>query len=191
MKFPIHPTLQRRLGAALALIGLLLSASLPAAEPVDPLKLTSQLVWGTDNPKPANAEFKELEPVLRKRLARVFKWKNYFEIRSRQIVIDKAEPRRLRMSSECVLEFTLPEPDTLQVRLIGEGRLTKTMRQPIAAIRRGELLVLAGEGKDNTEDAWFVVLSLTREEKEPTTTVDPPPDKPARSDSTPAGQPSG
>lgn len=172
---------------ALALLGLLLftPASLSAADPLEPLRLTSQLVWGTDGAKPADAEFKELEPVLRKRLARIFKWKNYYEIRSRQIVIEEAPPRRLRMSEQCVLELTLPDRDTLQVRLIGEGRLTKTTRQPIAALRRGELLVLAGETKDNADDAWFVVLSVTPEKKEDGKPEDPPPGPPP----SPAGTP--
>lgn len=126
------------------------------------LPLTCQLIWGTDGVKPANAKCKEIEAPLKRRLSRVFKWKNYYEIRRKEIAIDGSEVQKVEMSDKCLLEISLPEPDTLEVKLIGEGRLTKTTRQPTKALRSGELLVLAGDAKDSREDAWFVVLSVPR-----------------------------
>jgi hypothetical protein len=125
----------------------------------EPLRLQAQLIWGTDGPKPAGASCRDLDPALRKRLARVFKWKHYYEIRRREVTVSSKRVKRLEMSDKCLLKFSLPEKGMVEVQLIGEGRLTKTMRQPAKALRNGELLVLAGETKDNINDAWFVVIS--------------------------------
>lgn len=134
--------------------------SLHAAE--EALPLYAQLIWGTDAVKPFDSPFKEVEPALRKRLGRVFKWQRYYEIRHRQTRVEPGKTSRLQMSDKCLLKLALKEPDMLEVRLIGEGRLTKTMRQPVAALRQGELLVLAGETKEDVNSAWFVVLSVPR-----------------------------
>lgn len=150
-------------GIALA-VGLgclgLTAPALRAAEKALPLQ--AQLIWGTDGVKPPNSPFKEVEPALRKRLGRVFKWQRYYEIRRRQTQVRPGKTSRLEMSDKCLLKLAVKDPDMLEVRLIGEGRLTKTMRQPVEALRKGELLVLAGETKEDVNSAWFVVLSVPR-----------------------------
>ena len=125
----------------------------------DDLRLQAQLIWGTDGEKPAGVNCKDVEPALRKRLSRIFKWKHYYEMRRRQVTVPTKRTPRLEMSKQCLLKFTIAEKDVVEVKLIGEGRLTKTVRQPVKALRNGDLLVLAGETKDNINDAWFVVIS--------------------------------
>ncbi len=151
--------------------------------PTKPLRLQAQLIWGTDGPKPADASCQDLAPDLHKRLSRIFKWKHYYEIRRRQVCVSPRKVRRLEMSDRCLLKFSLPEAEMVEVQLIGEGRLTKTMRQPAKALRNGELLVLAGETKDNINDAWFVVISQAPPPKPPKSAVPPPP--PPRETGTP------
>lgn len=140
------------------------------------LQLQAQLIWGTDGEKPAGVKCKDVDPALRKRLSRVFKWKHYYEMRRRRVSLPPKRTKRLEMSKHCLLKFTIPEKGVVEVKLIGEGRLTKTMRQPVKALRNGELLVLAGETKENINDAWFVVISVPAPEKPPVPGSTPRPD---------------
>lgn len=130
------------------------------------LVLQAQLIWGTDSEKPDDAKCKDLDADLHKRLARVFKWKHYYEMRRKQVVVRRGKTTRVEMSGQCVLKIALSDPQTVEVRLIGEGRLTKTTRQPVKALQSGEILVLAGETKDDVNDAWFVVISEPKPKKE-------------------------
>ena len=66
------------------------------------------------------------------------------------------------MSEKCELELKLVDDFTLEVKLFGEGKLTKTVRQSVQALRQGELAILAGDSKEKFGDAWFVVLSLPK-----------------------------
>jgi hypothetical protein len=126
------------------------------------IKLHAQLIWGTNDEKPARDECKEVSGRLREKLARVFKWKNYFLIKDETFTVKPGEERRVKMSDKCTLEFTLVDDFTLEVQLFGEGTLLKTVRQPIRALRQGEMAVLAGDAKDKLGDAWFVVLTMPR-----------------------------
>lgn len=126
----------------------------------DECRLKAQLVWGTDGQKPKDAEFEPLEPRIRQKLQKVFKWKNYFEINSQQIALTKREAKRLKMSSKCELDVKWIDDATIEVKLYGEGKWTKTIKQSVKALEHGELAVIAGDDKDHLEDAWFVVLSV-------------------------------
>ncbi len=137
-----------------------LAASLPASA-MD-LKLRGQLIWGTNDAKPKDGSCKDLEESLKGRLSRVFKWKNYFEIKDQPIVVVPGDARKVRMSEKCELELKLVDDFTLEVKLFGEGQLTKTLRQSVQALRQGELAILAGDSKEKFGDAWFVVLSVPR-----------------------------
>jgi hypothetical protein len=134
------------------------AAQLQAAD----LNLKALLIWGTDDQKPKDATFKEVEPELKKKLVGVFKWKNYFEITQKTITLSPKEPKKLRMSPKCELEISFADQANLDIKLFGEGRWTKTIRQNVKALLRGELAVLAGDDKDRYGDAWFVVISTDK-----------------------------
>lgn len=140
---------------------LALTFAAPAAQAMD-LKLRGQLIWGTNDPKPADGSCTDVDPALKARLSRVFKWQNYFQIRALDIVVPPGDARRVRMSDKCELELKLMDDFTLEVRLFGEGKLVKTVRQSVQALRQGELSILAGDSKERFGDAWFVVLSLPK-----------------------------
>ncbi|MCP5522832.1 MAG: hypothetical protein H7A46_14935 [Verrucomicrobiales bacterium] len=150
-------------GLVLALAG---TVDLRAQDPDSAIALQAQLIWGTDSAKPDDAKCKEVGAELGRRLSRVFKWKHYYEMRRKPVAVRKGKSTRVEMSGKCVLKFALADPETVEVRLIGEGRLTKTMRQPLKALENGEILVLAGDTKDDINDAWFVVISVPKPEKE-------------------------
>lgn len=126
------------------------------------LKLRSQLIWGTNDPKPQDGKCADVDPAIHARLAKVFKWQNYYLIKAQDVTVVPGETPRLRMSEKCELEFRLVDDFTLEIKLYGEGKLTKTVRQSLQALRQGELAVLAGDSKEKFGDAWFVVISQPR-----------------------------
>lgn len=125
------------------------------------INLRAQLIWGTDGEKPRGSNYKDLDPSVRRKLERVFKWKKYYEIKDQRIPLGPKDLKRLKMSDKCELEVRFAEENTLEIRLFGEGRWVKTVRQSARALCQGELAVLAGDAKDNVNDAWFVVLTAS------------------------------
>jgi hypothetical protein len=95
----------------------------------------------------------------------VFKWKSYFEISAQKLVVPPRGVKRVKMSPKCELEFRMTDEATLEVKLFGEGKLTKTIRQSTKSLEQGEIAVLAGDDKDKYGDAWFVVISEDKPEK--------------------------
>lgn len=126
------------------------------------LKLRSQLIWGTNDPKPQDGKCADVDPAIRARLAKVFKWQNYYLVKELDVRVVPGQEQRARMSDKCELEFRLVDDFTLEIKLYGEGKLAKTVRQSLQALRQGELAVLAGDSKEKFGDAWFVVISQPR-----------------------------
>jgi hypothetical protein len=122
-------------------------------------RLTAVLVWGTNGEKPPGQELKPISPELGKRLRRIFKWKDYFEITRKTIATRTGSAVNTEMSRECRLEITHFKGDEYQIRLFGRGVLVVTKRQNISP---GETVVLGGD--DKNDNAWFVVLSLAHRE---------------------------
>ncbi len=137
--------------------------ALPARVEGVEVKLRAQLIWGTNDARPEDGDCKEVSGKLREKLARVFKWKNYFEVKDQRFAVKPGEPQRVKMSKKCELEVKLVDDFTVELQLYGEGTLMKTLRQPLQGLRQGETAVLAGDAKEKLGDAWFVVLTMPKE----------------------------
>jgi hypothetical protein len=120
-------------------------------------RLTAELVWGTNGDKPSEKDFKPISPDLEKRLHRTFKWKNYLLIERKDFAVPDAKTARVEMSKECRLEVTRSGAEEYEIQLFGKGKLVIKKRQRIVA---GESIVLGGD--DKNDDAWFVVVALSR-----------------------------
>jgi hypothetical protein len=118
------------------------------------LRLVAQLIWGTDGEKPADAKIKEVDRETRSKLKGIFRWKNYFEVSREEFSVPTKAKRRVRMSKKCEIEVENQGRSVIEVKLFGEEKLLWTKRQ---VLKPGELLVLAGDDKDDT--AWFVILT--------------------------------
>ena len=118
------------------------------------LNLQAQLVWGTNNEKPDDPKLKEVDPSVAEKLRKVFKWKNYFEVKRTNFVVTVGSPKKVKMSDSCEIEVQNLGSSSIEVKLYGKGKLAVRKTQKISP---SELLVLAGDDKDDT--AWFVVLS--------------------------------
>jgi hypothetical protein len=124
------------------------------------LKLTVQLIWGTDEEKPKEKKLKEVESKLADKLRRVFKWKNYFEVSNQNVILPTNAPQKLAMSRKCELELKRVDAEIVELKLVGEGKHVKTVRQRVKLLLQGEYSILAGDDKEKYDDAWFVVISL-------------------------------
>jgi hypothetical protein len=124
------------------------------------LALRTQLVWGTDGERPVDVTVKELDSQLKKKLGSIFKWKNYFEVNQQKITLGPKESKKLKLSNKCEIELRFLDDNTLEIKLFGEGKLTKTVRQSVKSLVLGDIAVLAGDDKDKYNDAWFVILSV-------------------------------
>lgn len=121
------------------------------------LHLEAQLVWGTNNEKPNDPKLKELDSQMTRKLRGVFKWKNYFEVNRQSLTVAPSATKKVKMSDQCQIEVQYLGNSSVEVKLYGKGKHVVTKRQ---LIKPGELLVLAGDDKNDT--AWFVVLSLAK-----------------------------
>ncbi len=135
-----------------------LLAGTAGAAPAD-LGLKARLIWGTDEPKPEGKNLQDLEPALREKLRKVFKWKNYFKVSEHPITLARHQPTHVRLSHKCEIEVSYADDATIEVKLFGEGKHTGTVHKSAEALRKGQLAIIAGDDKEKYGDAWFVVIS--------------------------------
>src|ERR1041385_5246557 len=119
------------------------------------LNLQARLVWGTNKDKPDDPKLKDVDAQVKEKLRGVFKWKNYFEVNRQDFTVTASGPKRVKMSNRCEVEVQNLGNSSVELRIYGQGKMVVRKTQKIKA---GELLVLAGDDKNDT--AWFVVLSL-------------------------------
>lgn len=137
------------------LVLLQLAWALPAQAAPGEMRLEAHLIWGTDAGKPADPKLKEVSQSTKDKLRKVFKWKDYYEVDAQDFKVPVASKKRVRMSAKCEIEVENLGDSLLEVKLYGEGKLVVKKKQ---ALPEGELLVLAGDDKDDT--AWFVILGV-------------------------------
>lgn len=122
------------------------------------LKLQTQLVWGTDDPKPPEGKnYKPVEADIQKKLKELpLKWKNYFEVKRTDFVLAPTLTKKVPLSEKCELTVLNQTNSTVEVSLIGKGKEVVKRTQ---ALPKGEILVLGGNAPNAT--AWLVILKRT------------------------------
>src|SRR5262245_54533317 len=119
-------SLSRSISSALLVLGLFLAGHakcIAAPQESGGLKLVAQLIWGTDQTKPASPELKPVAPEIEKRLRRVFKWHNYWEVNRKSFEATPTEPAKIDMSRECRIEVSNPSRNEAEIQLFGKGKL--------------------------------------------------------------------
>ena len=137
----------------------LAALAMPVRAADDCAKIRAVLIWGTNDPKPENSKLKDLDPKTGRKLRAVFKWKDYYEVNRKEFAATKTGNEKVRLSEKCEIAVRDFGKSTVEVKLYGEGQLVVTKRQ---IMKPGELLVLAGEDKNDT--AWFVAFTLAPED---------------------------
>lgn len=116
-------------------------------------KFAAILIWGTDDEKPADKDLKEVDPALKEKFKKIFKWKNYFEVSRTNAAVKVGERKELKLSKKCEVKIHQTEKNGMKVELIGDG---KTVYSGTRSMPTKDILILAGDDKNAT--AWFVVL---------------------------------
>ncbi len=116
-------------------------------------KFVAMLIWGTDGGKPDDKDLKEVDPALKEKFGKIFKWKNYYEVSRQPVAVKAGESKHLKLSKKCEVKLQQTEKDGLNVELIGEG---KSVYKGNRTMPLKDIFILAGDDKDAT--AWFVVL---------------------------------
>jgi hypothetical protein len=140
--------------ASAALLGALALFGVRPAYAAGEMNFQVQLIWGTDGERPKDKPLQEVDPKLQDKLKAVFKWKNYFDVAEKTLSIPKDGSQKLKLSDKCEIQVQDLGGSRIEIRLFGEG---KFVVKKVQAVAPGEVIVLAGDGKDKT--AWFVVLT--------------------------------
>ena len=131
----------------------LLFVANPSEASAADLKVEAKLVWGTNEDKSPNPNHKPVDAALAKKLRKVFKWHNYFEVNRQTAAVPLNETAKIKMSSKCVLEVKNLGSSRVEVMLIVDG---KAVSKNVQTLTPGEDLVLAGN--DKNDSAWFVAI---------------------------------
>ena len=125
-------------------------------------KYRVQLVWGTDEARPEGKDMKSLDPAISGRL-RQLRWKNYFVTKSETATADAKEHRRVTLSDRCAVDLKELPGGKLEVRMLSlksgsEPKQVASRTIGIEELRKGELMVYAGDSKDRWDDCWLVIV---------------------------------
>jgi len=117
----------------------------------DPITVQARLVLGTSTEQKGKTEVSD---TIRKRLAKVFKWIKYYELRSRRMSIVDGATKTAKLSKTAKIEVSNRKNGRIGVSLFSEGKMLVQKNQ---LLKPGSCMVLAGES--GTDSAWFIVLS--------------------------------
>lgn len=151
----IVPGMQNSLRLAV-LLPLLLFAGLTQASADDKpeMKLEAILIWGTDGEKPEGKDLQDISEPLTSKFRKIFKWRNYYEVKRTPFALKKGEPpQTVKLSDKSSVIIGYNDKGAMEVELIGEGKSVTKTRQTMPL---NDILVLAGDDKNAT--AWFVVI---------------------------------
>jgi len=128
-----------------------------AADQVD---LTASLIWGTDKESTPGPNLGPVSQKLQAKFSNIFKWKRYFLISHKSLGFPQSSGKPIQLSPTCEIKVRiLDDGDMLEVRLQEKDQPLRTLKHPLQPIQaEGELFVIAGDDRDSSGDAWFVVL---------------------------------
>ena len=118
------------------------------------LTVQARLVLGTSKEQKGKTEVPD---TIRKRLAKVFKWMKYYELRSRQLSIGDGATKTAKLSKTAKIEVSNRKKGRIAVSLFSEGKM---LVQKSQTLKSGSYMVLAGGS--GTDSAWFIVLSKNK-----------------------------
>ena len=127
------------------------------AAAAEELTVQARLVWGSNDQKPKEASYKEVDPKLAETLRRVLKWKNYYECNRTNLSVALNQTKKVKISAKCELEITYLGQSRAETKLFGKGEVVDKRVQQISH----EPLILGGPDKNDT--AWFVVISKVKQ----------------------------
>ena len=153
----VEPWLMNRVGipgrVALLLLGacFAISAAAPPAPPA-PDKVYVQVIWGTDQSRPAGTSYREIGPKLSAKLSPVFHWKHYWETQSQAVKVEASKVTKVALANQRALELERLKTGEIEVRLFRKSGLVSKTRYSSS----GCMAILGGEKE--SKDSFFVVV---------------------------------
>lgn len=111
-----------------------------------------QAIRGTDSDQPPTPEAKAIGPKLSGKLAPVFRWKSYWEVKRQNVVLTKGKTERVTLPGGLEVEVARVNEDKREVRLYRDGKLTRKLTQPA-----NKTMTIIG-GMAEPDNSWFVVV---------------------------------
>jgi hypothetical protein len=138
----------QRLRALAAIAAFLFISSVARAEDI---KVEAWLIWGSNTD--TNINCKVQDSRVTEALAKAFKWKNYYQITNRSVVIAADATQSLEMSAKCEIKVKNLNAGKVQVECFGDG---KFVSRGDYSLTEGKWFTLAGP--DKNDSAWFIVM---------------------------------
>ena len=135
-------------------VTLLIAASGHIAAQADPVTLQARLILGTSKEQ---KDKMEASGGIKRKLARVFKWKHYYELNSKQMNIADTATKSAKLSRAAQVKVTNMKNGRLSVSLFSKGKM---LVQKTQNLKPGSHMVLAGNTE--SDSAWFIVLSKSK-----------------------------
>jgi hypothetical protein len=110
-----------------------------------------QFILGTDKACP-QASCREVGPKLSRKLSPVFRWKHFWEIDRKKLVVQPKKTTRIELAGDRKIEIVLTRADEAEVRLYRRSGLITKTRHTFG----GRMSILGGE--EDTHDSFFIVV---------------------------------
>jgi hypothetical protein len=144
----------------LAVVALLAAAQMAAAASTDGLTFYVQLVQGSDADTPPAAGATLVGNTLGRRL-RMFKWKNYWEVKRQTVQVQVGGKARRHITPKRDVEIALPTANDMTVCIYVNGELSRERKQHISSA-----FYIAG-GQNEDAKSWFIVVRRDKPENAP------------------------
>ena len=135
-------------------VALLLAASAHFAAQADPITVEARLVLGTIKEQ---KDQMEVSAAIKRKLARVFKWKHYYELNSKRMNIADAATKSAKLSRAASIKVTNRKNGKVAVSLFSKGKM---LVQKTQDLKPSSHMVLAGSTA--SDSAWFIVISKSK-----------------------------
>lgn len=133
---------------------LLLATTAHVTAQADPVTVQARLVLGTSKEQ---KDQMEVSAGIKRKLARVFKWKHYYELNSEQMNIADAATKSAKLSRAAQIKVTNKKNNKVAVALFCKGKMLVQKNQNL---KPGSHMVLAGNSA--SDSAWFIVLTKSK-----------------------------
>ncbi|MDP6753797.1 MAG: hypothetical protein QGF56_08940, partial [Verrucomicrobiota bacterium] len=127
---------------------LLLATTAHVTVQADPVTVQARLVLGTSKEQ---KDQMEVSAGIKGKLARVFKWKHYYELNSEQMNIADAATKSAKLSRAAQIKVTNKKNNKVAVALFCKGKMLVQKNQNL---KPGSHMVLAGNSASGS--AWFI-----------------------------------
>ncbi len=119
-------------------------------------KFEAQLVWGTNDEKPPNDDYKPVDPETLKRIESLnLKWKSFFVVKKVELETKNGASGKVPVSDKSSISVKLIEGDKVEV--VFYGKKGEECSRSVQSLKTGKMLVHGGNVPENAT-AWLVTL---------------------------------